>query len=115
MKLIIAIVRPNVVPVIKEELNKAEVYRLTVIDCQGYGQQMGVTVQFRGQPFEVNLLRKVMLLIAVNEPFVEPAIKAVKAAAKSNREGKVGDGKIFVVGLEECIRIRTGETGSEAI
>ena len=114
MKLVLAIVRPNAVPAIKDELNKAEVFRLTVIDCQGYGQQMGLSEQFRGQPFQVNLLRKVMLLIAVNEEFLDSAIKAITSAAKTN-DGKVGDGKIFVVDLEECIRIRTGETGGTAI
>ncbi len=114
MKLIVAIVRPNCVPAVKEELNKAEVFRLTVLDAQGFGQQMGVTEQFRGQPFEVSLLRKVMLLIAVNEPFVEPTIKAVTAAARSEG-GNVGDGKILVLPLEQCIRIRTGETGETAI
>ena len=114
MKLIIAVVKPNAVHRVKEELNKAEVFRLTVIDCQGYGQQLGIKEQFRGQPFEVNLMRKVMLVIGVNENFVDPTIKAITAAAKSNG-GSIGDGKIFVVDLEKCIRIRTGETGGEAI
>jgi nitrogen regulatory protein P-II 1 len=114
MKLIVAVVRPNAVPAVKAELNKAEVFRLTVIDCQGYGQQMGMTEQFRGVPFEVTLTRKVMLLIGVNEEFVEPTKKAITAAARSNG-GNVGDGKIFVLDLLECIRIRTGETGGEAI
>lgn len=114
MKLIVAIVRPNAVPAVKEELNKAEVFRLTVVDCQGYGQQMGMTEQFRGQPFEVSLRRKVMLLIGVNDEFIEPTKKAITAAARLNG-GKVGDGKIFVVDLLDCIRIRTGETGGDAI
>lgn len=114
MKVIVAIVKPNAVPAVKAELNKAEVFRLTVLDCQGYGQQRGFVEQFRGQPYEVNLLRKVMMLIAVNEEFVEPTIKAITAAART-KGGSVGDGKILVLPLEECIRIRTGETGSEAI
>ena len=114
MKLVLAIVRPNAVPAIKDELNKAEVFRLTVIDGQGYGQQLGLSEQFRGQPFQVSLLRKVMLLIAVNEEFLDPAVKAITSAAKSNG-GKIGDGKIFILDLEECIRIRTGETGGTAI
>lgn len=114
MKLVIAIVRPNAVPKVKEELNKAEVFRLTVLDCQGYGQQRGLTEQFRGQPFEVNLLRKVMLVIAMNEEFVEPTIKAITNAGRSGG-GEIGDGKIFVLDMEQCIRIRTGETGRDAI
>jgi nitrogen regulatory protein P-II 1 len=114
MKMIVAIVKANTVPQVKEELNKAEVFRLTVVDCQGYGQQRGLTEQFRGQPYEVQLLRKVMLVIGVNEEFVDPTIKAIQTAGKTNG-GEIGDGKIFVMDLEQVIRIRTGETGREAI
>jgi nitrogen regulatory protein P-II 1 len=86
-----------------------------VSDVQGFGRQKGHTEVYRGQEFTVNLLRKVELQIAVNEAFVEPTIQAIIESARSGPEGKIGDGKIFVLPLEDCIRIRTGERGSEAI
>ncbi len=115
MKLIIAIIQPARIEAVKEALNKAEVYRMTVMDVQGYGQQGGFTEVFRGQEFEVSLRRKVMLLIAVNEEFVEKTIGAISGAARNGTEGAIGDGKIFVVDLEQCVRIRTEETGAIAV
>jgi nitrogen regulatory protein P-II 1 len=115
MKLIVAIIQPNRLEAVKAELHKAEVFRLTVIDVQGYGQQGGKHEIFRGQPFDVDLRRKAMILIGVNEDFVEPTIKALTAAAKTSPGGAIGDGKIFVLDLEKCFRIRTGEEGSAAI
>lgn len=115
MKLIIAIIQPTKLEAVKEALSKVEVFRLTVSDVQGFGRQKGHTEVYRGQEFTVNLLRKVELQIAVNEAFVEPTIQAIIESARSGPEGKIGDGKIFVLPLEDCIRIRTGERGSEAI
>jgi nitrogen regulatory protein P-II 1 len=115
LKLIIAIIQPTKLEAVKEALSKVEVFRLTVSDVQGFGRQKGHTEVYRGQEFTVNLLRKVELQIAVNEAFVEPTIQAIIESARSGPEGKIGDGKIFVLPLEDCIRIRTGERGSEAI
>ncbi|MCG9874027.1 MAG: P-II family nitrogen regulator [Leptospiraceae bacterium] len=114
MKLIVAIIQPHKVEEVKAELTKNEIYRLTVSDVQGYGQQKGKTEVFRGHEYQVNLLRKVRIEIAVNDEFVKPTIDAILKGAKTG-EGKIGDGKIFVMPLEEAIRIRTGEKGSSAI
>jgi nitrogen regulatory protein P-II 1 len=115
MKLIIAVIQPAKLEAVKNALSDVEVYRLTVVDAQGFGRQKGHTEVYRGHEFMVNLLRKVELQIAVNEAFVEPTIEAIIKAARSGPEGHIGDGKIFVLPLDDCIRIRTGERGSEAI
>ena len=115
MKLIIAIIQPSKLEAVKEALNEVEVVRLTVMDCQGFGRQKGHAEVYRGREVAVNLLRKVQLQIAVNEAFVEPTIKAIIHGGRSGEKGEVGDGKIFVLPLEDCIRIRTGERGPEAI
>ena len=112
MKLIIAMIQPHKLPDVKKALFDAKVCKMTVSNVLGCGQQMGYTETYRGVRQEVNLLKKVRLEIAVNEDFVEPTIKAIISGAKS---GKIGDGKIFVVDLPECIRIRTGTKGGEAI
>ncbi|CAN5914478.1 P-II family nitrogen regulator [soil metagenome] len=115
MKLIIAVIQPNKLEAVKEALSQVEVFRLTVTDVQGFGRQKGYTEVYRGQEFTVNLLRKIELQIAVNEDFVEPTVEAIVRAAKSGPEGKIGDGKIMILPMDECIRIRTGERGPEAI
>ncbi|MFM7072498.1 MAG: P-II family nitrogen regulator [Planctomycetota bacterium] len=115
MKLIIAIIQPSKLEAVKAALTEVEVFRLTVMDCQGFGRQKGQTEVYRGQEFAVNLLRKVQLQIAVNEDFVEPTINAVLKGARTGEKGEIGDGKIFVLPLEDCVRIRTGERGSDAI
>ena len=115
MKLIIAIIQPAKLESVKEALNHVEVVRLTVMDCQGFGRQRGQTEIYRGRELTVNLLRKVQLQIAVNEEFVQPTIDAIIAGGRSGDKGEIGDGKIFVLPLEDCIRIRTGERGPEAI
>lgn len=115
MKLIIAIVQPSRVETVKEALNEVEVVRLTMMDVQGFGRQKGQTEVYRGHEFSVNLLRKVQLEIAVNEQFVEPTIQAIIKGGRTGETGEIGDGKIFVLPLEDCIRIRTGERGGEAI
>ncbi|MFH1924412.1 MAG: P-II family nitrogen regulator [Planctomycetota bacterium] len=115
MKLIIAIIQPSRLEAVKAALADVEVFRLTVMDVQGFGRQRGQTEVYRGHEFAVNLVRKVQLMIAVNEEFLQPTIDAVLEGGRTGRSGAVGDGKIFVVPLEDCIRIRTGERGSEAI
>src|SRR5438552_909979 len=115
MKLIIAIIQPTKLEAVKEALSHVEVFRLTVMDVQGFGRQKGHTELYRGHEFSVNLLRKVELQIAVNEDFVEPTVNAIIQGGRTGEKGEIGDGKIFVLPLEDCIRIRTGERGSEAI
>ncbi len=112
MKLIIAIIQPYKLEQVKEELYKADVNLITVNEVLGHGRQKGVAEVYRGSKETGNLLRKVRLEIAVNDNFVEPTIKAIVKGAKS---GETGDGKIFVLDLKDCIRIRTGETGQVAI
>ena len=84
-------------------------------EVQGYGRQLGFTEVYRGHEFKVNLLKKIQIEIAVNEDFVQPTINAIIKGGRTEPDGKIGDGKIFVLALEECIRIRTGERGSDAI
>jgi len=115
MKLIIAIIQPNRLEAVKAALAQKEVFRLTVMDVQGFGRQRGQTQLYRGHEFTVNLIRKVQLMIAVNDAFLEPTIEAVTTAGRTGPQGELGDGKIFVLPLEDCIRIRTGERGGEAI
>ena len=115
MKLIIAIIQPSRLEAVKNALTEVEVFRLTVMDVQGFGRQKGHTEVYRGHEFSVNLLRKVQLQIAVNYEFVEPTIEAIVKGGRSGATGEIGDGKIFVLPLEDCIRIRTGERGHEAI
>ena len=115
MKLIVAIIQPNRLEAVKAALAEAEVFRLTVMDVQGFGRQRGQTEVYRGHEVTVNLVRKVQLTIAVNEEFLEPTVDAIIKGGKTGSGGQIGDGKIFIVPLDDCIRIRTGERGSEAI
>ncbi len=112
MKLIIAMIQPHKLPDVKKALFEAEVHKMTVTNALGCGQQKGYTETYRGVIHEVNLLKKIRLEIAVNENFVQPTVDAI---IKGARTGTIGDGKIFIVDLPECIRIRTGEKGKEAI
>ncbi|MBN2590766.1 MAG: P-II family nitrogen regulator [Sedimentisphaerales bacterium] len=112
MKLIIAYIQPHKLKDVKQALYQAKVYKLSVTNSLGCGQQKGYHESYRGVGLEVNLLKKIRLEIAVNEDFVEQTIKAIVEGAKT---GQIGDGKIFVMDLHECIRIRTGEKGGDAI
>ncbi|ORC35317.1 transcriptional regulator [Marispirochaeta aestuarii] len=112
MKLIIAYIQPDKLNEVKQELYRAEVYKMSVTNALGCGQQMGFTETYRGVAIEVNLLKKVRIEIAVNDDFVKKTVDAIIKGAKT---GNIGDGKIFIVPLEETIRIRSGETGSDAI
>ncbi|MBN2138886.1 MAG: P-II family nitrogen regulator [Sedimentisphaerales bacterium] len=112
MKMIVAIIQPERLNAVKESLFAAEVHKMTVSRVKGCGQQAGYDEQYRGQVKSVNLLEKVRLEIAVNENFVERTIEAICSGA---RTGTIGDGKILVLDLPDCIRIRTGQRGSEAI
>ncbi|HPS55966.1 MAG TPA: P-II family nitrogen regulator [Sedimentisphaerales bacterium] len=112
MKLIIAYIQPHKLNDVKKSLYKAEVYKMSVTNSLGCGQQKGYHESYRGVSIEVNLLKKIRIEIAVNDGFVERTIDAIIEGA---RTGQIGDGKIFVQQLEECIRIRTGERSNEAI
>jgi len=112
MKLIISIIQPHKLEDVLQELDKKEIYLKTVSNVLGCGRQKGHTEVYRGRKETGGLLKKVRLEIAVNEKFVEPTIAAIIKGAKT---GNIGDGKIFVVDLAECVRIRTGERGGEAI
>jgi len=115
MKYIIAIIQPTRVEAVKDALSHIEVFRLTVSDVQGVGRQKGQTETYRGHEYQINFVRKVKLEIAVDDPFVEPTIEAIAQAARSGPEGRIGDGKIFVLPLEDVMRIRTRERGPEGI
>jgi len=112
MKLIIAYVKPERFKEVKKELTKAEVYRMSVSKARGCAEQKGFTEILRATTQEVNLLPKIRIEIAVNDDFLEPAIEAIIRGAKT---GTIGDGKIFVLPLEDCVRIRTGERGPDAV
>jgi nitrogen regulatory protein P-II 1 len=112
MKLIVAYIQPERLNEVKQALYAAEVYKVSVTNALGCGQQKGYRETYRGVDVEVNLLKKVRLEIAVNEDFVKPTVDAI---IKGARTGTIGDGKIFILDLPECIRIRTGETGPVAI
>ena len=112
MKLIVAMIQPHKLPEVKEALFEADVHKMTITNALGCGQQKGYTETYRGVPTEVNLLKKIRLEIAVSEEFVEPTVNAI---IKGARTGEIGDGKIFVSDLVDCIRIRTDERGKEAI
>ena len=114
MKLVVAIIRPERLEAVQRALNERDVYLMTVSDVRGCGMQRGYTEVYRSQEFQVRLLPKLKLEIAVNDAFVEAAVEAIVHAARSEA-GQVGDGKIFVLPLDDCVRIRTGERGQAAI
>ena len=119
MKLIIAIIRRERLEAVQSELravlDEGESYRITVNLVEGRGQQHREPEYFRGQPVGPRLIPKLQITIAVNDPYVEPTIGAIVKGARSDGAGGVGDGKIFVLPLEDCVRIRTGERGGDAI
>lgn len=114
MKMITAVINEGQLDAVREALIEAEITRITVSRVSGHGRQRDEEI-YRGKRIIPNLLPKMRLEIAVNDEFVETTINAIIKSAKSGSEGRVGDGKIFVVPLEECIRIRTEERGGKAI
>jgi nitrogen regulatory protein P-II 1 len=115
MKYVIAIIQPERLPQVQKELYAADVNLITVTEVLGHGRQKGVTEVYRAYKESGNLLRKIKIEIAVNEDFLEPTLSALSKGARSGEGGEIGDGKVFVLDLAECVRIRTGERGSEAI
>jgi nitrogen regulatory protein P-II 2 len=114
MKMIIAIIRPEKFEEVQDALDHEQVHLMTATDVRGCGSQRGYAESYRGNKGVIRLLSKVKLEIAVNEGYVDRAVQAILKAARSS-PGKIGDGKIFILPLEECYRIRTGEKGSVAI
>jgi len=112
MKLIIAYIQPEKLTAVKQALYEKEVYKMSVTNALGCGQQKGYHETYRGADIEVNLLKKVRLEVAVNSEYVDSTVEAIVSGARS---GNIGDGKIFIQNLEECIRIRTGEKGEDAV
>lgn len=112
MKLITAYIQPHKLQDVKKSLYDNEVFKMSVTNALGCGEQKGYHESYRGVQFEVNLLKKVRLEIAVNDDFVD---RTVDAIIKGARTGQIGDGKIFITDLQKCIRIRTGEEGGKAI
>jgi nitrogen regulatory protein P-II 1 len=115
MKMVVAIIRPEKLDAVQAALNEREVYLMTVTDVRGCGRQRGHTEVYRGSEIQVRLLSKIKLEIAINDAFVEATVEAIVHAARTQDTGQIGDGKIFVLPLEDCVRIRTGERGTEAI
>jgi nitrogen regulatory protein P-II 1 len=115
MKMVVAIIRPERLEAVQQALNAHDVYLMTVSDVRGCGRQRGYTEIYRGAEIQIRLLPKLKLEIAVNDAFVEATVEAVVHAARTPETGQIGDGKIFVLPLEDCVRIRTGERGREAI
>ncbi|MBI2425302.1 MAG: P-II family nitrogen regulator [Candidatus Hydrogenedentes bacterium] len=114
MKLIVAIIQAERLDEVREALIAAEITRITVSRCTGHGRAVDSEI-YRGQEIIPDLIPKVRLDIAVNDSFMETAIDAILKSARSGTNGEIGDGKIFVTELIDCIRIRTGERGGEAI
>ena len=115
MKLIVAIIRPDKLEDVQRALAERDIYLMTVTDVRGCGMQRGYTEVYRGTEVTVRLLSKLKIEIAVNEAFVEATVEAIVHSARTGDTGTVGDGKIFVLPLEDCVRIRTGERGPGAI
>ena len=114
MKLITAIIQEDKLDEVREALIAAEITRITVTRVDGHGRQEDAEI-YRGLVVVPNLIPKVEIKIAVNEEFVDTTIDTILKAARHGNDGKVGDGKIFIAPLEECIRISTGQRGGEAI
>jgi nitrogen regulatory protein P-II 1 len=115
MKLVLAIIQPTKLHVVREALREIDVERMTVCDAQGFGRQRGQTETYRGHQYRVNLLRKICLEIAVNDDFLERTIETITRAARTGSSGNIGDGKIFVVPVEQTIRIGLTVRGAEAV
>lgn len=112
MKLVTAIIKPFRLDDVRDALARIGIQGMTVTEVKGFGRQKGHTELYRGAEYVVDFLPKVKLEVAISEELVDQALEAISDAAKT---GKIGDGKIFVYGIEQVIRIRTGETGSDAL
>ena len=114
MKLVTAIIQPTKLKAVQQALEKVGVERMTVCDAQGFGRQRGQTEMYRGVEYATHLLRKVVLEIAVNDDFLDRTIETITEVARTGAEGNIGDGKIFVMPLDEVTRIGDEAVGPEA-
>ena len=112
MKLVTAVIKPFRLDDVRDALSRIGIQGMTVTEVKGFGRQKGHTELYRGAEYVVDFLPKVKLEVAISEALVDQALEAISAAAKT---GKIGDGKVFVYTIEQVIRIRTGETGEDAI
>src|SRR5271165_6708378 len=115
MKMVVAIIRPEKLEAVQNALAERDVYLMTVSDVRGCGRQRGFTELYRGTEVQVRLLPKLKLEIAVNDAFVTATVETIVQASRSANVGNIGDGKIFVLPLDDCARIRTGDCGASAI
>jgi nitrogen regulatory protein PII len=115
MKMLIAIIQPTKLKAVQEALRRIGVSRLTVSDAMGFARQRGQDETYRGAEYKTNLLRKVALEIAVNDDFVEKTIDCLQQVARTGTEGTIGDGKIFVLPMEQAVQISDGHNGPGAI
>ena len=115
MKLILTVIQPTKLDVVRHELEQIGVTRLTVADAMGFARQRGHVETYRGHEYQTHLLRKIELQIAVNDDFVEPVLKCLEEHARTSSEGHIGDGKVFVMPMDETYQISDGQTGPSAI
>jgi len=115
VKLVVAIIQPLKLRGLQEALSRIGVERMTVCDSQGYGRQRGQDAMYRGSEYKTNLLRKVTLEIVVNDDFLARTLETIEAVARTGPEGNIGDGKVFVLPVEQVYRIGSGTTGPEAV
>ena len=115
VKLILAVIQPTRLTAVREALANMEVERLTVLDAQGYARQRGQTERYRGSPYATNLLRKIVLEIAVNDDFLDRAIDAILSVARTGPDGNIGDGKVFVLPMDDCLQLGGTERGPGAV
>ena len=112
MKYIIAVIQPGLLEKVQDKLSELGLFGMTVSEVQGYGRQKGKTEVYRGAEYAVNFVPKIKLEVAVDEAIAEQTIEAIRETAET---GKIGDGKIFILNLEDVVRIRTGEAGADAL
>jgi len=115
VKLILAVIQPTKLKAVQEALAKIEVERLTVLDAQGFARQRGQQAYYRGAEYKSNLLRKIVLEIAVNDDFLDRTIEAITHVARTGTEGSIGDGKIFILPLDECCQVGGSARGKGAV
>ncbi|MEM7317006.1 MAG: P-II family nitrogen regulator [Planctomycetota bacterium] len=114
MKLIIALIQPTRLNAVLAALNEAGVQRMTICDSHGYGRQKGQSPMYRGHEYKLQFVRKVALEIAVNDDFLERTLETLESAARTG-EGQIGDGKVFVLSVDDAIQLSDGSRGPQAI
>lgn len=115
MKLIVAVIQPTKLESVRMALAEMAVERLTVFDAEGYGRQRGQTATFRGIEYQTNLLRKVIIEVVVNDDFLQRTLTTIESVARTGQEGSIGDGKVFVLPVEQVIQIGGKERGPSAV